>query len=134
VVSFTPRPVYNRRKSSRYLLYRRLGGLQSRSGRRGEEKTLNPTGTRTDPSVVQLVASPYTDCSIPAPKKRSVYRILVKKPKAKTPLGRPRRRWVDNTEMDLTEIGWGGMGWINLTQERNKCRALVKTAMNLRIS
>jgi hypothetical protein len=44
-----------------------------------------------------------------------VYRILVGKPEGKRPLGRPRRRWVDNIKMDLREIGWSGMDWIALT-------------------
>jgi hypothetical protein len=68
MISFTPLPLYLRGKSSQYTLGRRLGGPQSRSGRPGEEKILDPTGTRTPtPSVVQLVASRYTDCAIPAP-------------------------------------------------------------------
>jgi hypothetical protein len=46
--------------------------------------------------------------------KRNAYRILVGKPECKRPLGRPRRRWMDNIKMDLTEIGWDGMDWIGL--------------------
>jgi hypothetical protein len=65
VVSFTPRPLYPPGRSPRYLLYRRLGGPQSRSGQHGEVKILDPTGTRTPTSVVQPVASRYTDCAIP---------------------------------------------------------------------
>jgi hypothetical protein len=49
------------------------------------------------------------------------------------PLGRPRRRWVDNIKMDLREIGWDGMGWIVLAQDRDQWRALVNTVMNLRV-
>jgi hypothetical protein len=52
--------------------------------------------------------------------KRNSYKILVGKPEEKRPLGRPRCRWEDNIEMDLTEIGWGGMGWINLVQDRDQ--------------
>jgi hypothetical protein len=55
----------------------------------------------------------------------------VGKPEGKRPLGRPRRRWVDNIKMDL--IGWVGMEWIDLTQGRDQCRALVNTVMNLRV-
>jgi hypothetical protein len=58
---------------------------------------------------------------------------VVGKPEEKRSLGRPRRRWVDNIEMDLREIGWGGMDWIDLAQNRNQWRALVNTVMNLRV-
>jgi hypothetical protein len=51
--------------------------------------------------------------------KWNAYRILVGKPERKRPLGRPRRRWVDNIKMDLREIGWGGMDSINLAQDRD---------------
>jgi hypothetical protein len=56
------------------------------------------------------------------------------KPDGKRPLGRPRRRWVDNIKMDLKEIGWDGMDWIDLAQDRNQWRALVNTVMNLRVT
>jgi hypothetical protein len=59
--------------------------------------------------------------------------LLVGKREGKLPLGRPRRRWVDNVKMDLREISWGGMDWIGLAQERDKWRALVKVVMNLRV-
>jgi hypothetical protein len=65
--------------------------------------------------------------------KRDAYRILVGKPEGKRPLERPRRRWEDNIRMDLREIGWGGMDWIDLAQDRDKWRALVNTVMNLRV-
>jgi hypothetical protein len=58
---------------------------------------------------------------------RNAYRILVGKPEGKWPLGRPRRRWVDNIKMDLREIGWDGMDWIYLAQDRDRWRALVNT-------
>jgi hypothetical protein len=57
--------------------------------------------------------------------------ILVGKPEGKRPLGRPRCRWEDNIKMELREIGWGGMGWIDLDQDRDQWRALVNTVMNL---
>jgi hypothetical protein len=56
--------------------------------------------------------------------KRNAYRILVGKPEGKRPLGRQRRRWEDNIEMDLREIGWGGMDWIYLAQDRDQWMAL----------
>jgi hypothetical protein len=65
--------------------------------------------------------------------KSNVYRILVGKPEGKRPLGRPRRRWEDNIRMDLREIRWGGMDWIDLAQDRDQWRAVVNTVMNLRV-
>jgi hypothetical protein len=65
--------------------------------------------------------------------RRGAYRALVGKPEGRRPLGRPRRRWEDNTKMDLREVGWGGMDWINLAQDRDRWRALVNAVMNLRV-
>jgi hypothetical protein len=65
--------------------------------------------------------------------KRNAYRILVGKSEGKRLLGRPRRRWVDNIKMDLGEIGWDGMDWIDLAQDRDQWRALVNTEMILRV-
>jgi hypothetical protein len=65
---------------------------------------------------------------------RIAYRSLVGKPEGKRPLGRPRHRWVDNIKMDLLEIGRGGVDWIGLAQDGDKCRALVNEVMNLRAS
>jgi hypothetical protein len=62
---------------------------------------------------------------------RNVYRILVGKLEGKRPLERPRRRWVDNIKIDLRKIGWDGVDWIDLAQDRDQCRALVNTVMNL---
>jgi hypothetical protein len=53
--------------------------------------------------------------------------------KEKKPLGRPRRRWVDKIKMALREIGWDGMDWMELTQDRDQLRAPVNTVMNLRV-
>jgi hypothetical protein len=57
----------------------------------------------------------------------------VGKPEGKRPLGRSRRRWLDSIKMDLREIGWDSMDWIDLAQDRDKRRALVNTVMNLRV-
>jgi hypothetical protein len=65
--------------------------------------------------------------------KRNACRILVGKLGGKRPLKRPRRRWMDNIKMDLTETGWDGMDLIDLVQDRDQWRALVNTVMNLRI-
>jgi hypothetical protein len=63
--------------------------------------------------------------------KRNAYRILVGKPERKRPLGKPRRRWVDNIKMDLREIGLDGVDWIDLAQDMDRWRALVNTVMNV---
>jgi hypothetical protein len=65
--------------------------------------------------------------------RRNTYRIFVGRPEGKKPLGRPRRRWVDNIKMDLRKIGWDGMDWIDLAQERDQWRALVNMVMNIRV-
>jgi hypothetical protein len=57
----------------------------------------------------------------------------VANPEGKSPLGRPRHRWVDSIKIDLTEIGWDGMDWIDLAQDRDQWRALVNAVMNLRV-
>jgi hypothetical protein len=66
--------------------------------------------------------------------KRNAYRILLGKPEGKRPLGRPRRRWVDNIKMDLREIGWDGVDWIDSAEDRNRWRALVNMVLNLRVT
>jgi hypothetical protein len=63
--------------------------------------------------------------------KRNADRILVEKSEGKRPLG--RCRWEDNIKMDLGEVEWGGIYWIELVQDRDKWRALVNTVMNLRV-
>jgi hypothetical protein len=65
--------------------------------------------------------------------KKTAYRIWVGKPEGKTPLGRRRRRWVDNMKIDLRERSWYGMNWIDLAQNRDKWRSLVNTEMNFRV-
>jgi hypothetical protein len=65
--------------------------------------------------------------------KRNAYRLLVGKPEGKRPLGRPRRRWVDNIRMGLGEVGWGDVDWIGLAQDRNGWRALVNSVLYLRV-
>jgi hypothetical protein len=66
-------------------------------------------------------------------KKRHTYRILVGKPEGKRALGRPRHRLVDNIRMDLREIGWGGVDWVDMAHDRDHCRHLVNTGMNLHV-
>jgi hypothetical protein len=63
---------------------------------------------------------------------RGAYRILVGRPEGMRPLGRPRRRWEDNIKIDLQEVGWEGMDWIDMAQDRDRWRAVVNVVMNLR--
>jgi hypothetical protein len=65
--------------------------------------------------------------------RRNAYWRLVGEPEGKRPLGRPRHRLMDNIKMKLREIGWDGMDWIDLAQDRDRWRALVNTVMNLRV-
>jgi hypothetical protein len=64
---------------------------------------------------------------------RGVYRVLLKKPEGRRPVGRPKRRWVDNIRMNLQEVGCGYVDWIGLAQERDRWRTLVSAVMNLRV-
>jgi hypothetical protein len=65
--------------------------------------------------------------------KTNAYRLFVGTPEGKRPLGRPRRRWVDNIRMDLGEVGWGDVDWICLAQNRNRWRTVVNSVSNLRV-
>jgi hypothetical protein len=65
---------------------------------------------------------------------RGAYRILVGRPEGRRPLGRPRRSWEENIKMDLQDVGWGGMDWIEMAQDRDRWRAVVNAVMNLQVS
>jgi hypothetical protein len=65
---------------------------------------------------------------------RDVYRILVSSPEGRRPLGRPRHRWEDNIKMALQKVGWGGIDWIDMAQDRDRWRAVVSAVMNLRVT
>jgi len=65
--------------------------------------------------------------------RRGANTVLVGRPEGNRPLGRPRRKWEDNIKMDLQEIGWGGMDWIELAQNKGRWRDLVNAVMNLRV-
>jgi hypothetical protein len=65
--------------------------------------------------------------------KRNEYGLLVGKLEERMPLGRTRRRWLDNIRMDLIEMRWGDVDWIGLAQDRDRWKALVKSVLNLRV-
>ena len=67
-------------------------------------------------------------------KRKGIYRVLVRKPEAKRPLGRPRHRWENNIKADLQEVGCGCMDWIELAKDRDRWRERVNAVMNLRVT
>ena len=64
---------------------------------------------------------------------RNAFRVLVRKPESKRPLGRPRRRWEDNIKMDLREVAGDARDWITLAEDRDQWRAYARAVMNLRV-
>jgi hypothetical protein len=90
----------------------------------------------SSPSIIRMIKSMrmgWTGHVARIREKRDVYRIFMGKPEGKRPLGRPRRRWVNNIEKGLREIGWNVLDWIDLAQNRDQWRAPVNTVMNLRV-
>jgi hypothetical protein len=86
----------------------------------------------SSPSIIRIIRSRrmrWAGHVARMEEKGSVYRLLVGRPEGKRPLGRPRRRWVDNIRMD---VGWGDVDRIGLAQDRNRWRALVNSVLNLR--
>jgi hypothetical protein len=65
--------------------------------------------------------------------RRDEFYFLVGRPDVKRPLGRPKRRWEDNIKIYLEEVVWGGVGWIDLSEDRDKCRAHVNAVINFRV-
>jgi hypothetical protein len=65
--------------------------------------------------------------------RRVAYRIWVGRPEGRRPLGRHRHRWEDNIKINHQEVGWGGMDWIDMAQDRDRWRAVVNAVMNLRV-
>jgi hypothetical protein len=88
----------------------------------------------SSPSIIKIIKSrrmTWAGYVARMGKKRNEYRLLVGKPEGKRPLGRPRRRWMDNVRMDLGEVGWGDVDWIGLAKDRNRWRTLVNSVLNL---
>jgi hypothetical protein len=97
---------------------------------------VHPIFDYSSPSIIRMIKSRrmrWAGHVARMGEKRYAYRILVSMPQGKKPLGRPRRRWVDNIKMDLREIGWDGMDSTDLVQNRDQWRALVNTVMNLQV-
>jgi hypothetical protein len=88
------------------------------------------------PNIVRLIKSRMRWAGLVARigQRGGVYRVLVGKPEGKRPLGRPKRRWEDDIKMDLQKVGYMGLDWIELSQNRDRWRALVNAVMNLRVS
>jgi hypothetical protein len=87
----------------------------------------------TSPNIIRMIKSRrmgWAGHVARMGEKRNAYRILVGKPEGRRPVGIPRRRWVDH----IREIGWDGVDWVDLTQDRDYWRDLVNTVMNLRVT
>jgi hypothetical protein len=90
----------------------------------------------SSPSIIRIINSrsmKWASHVARMGEKRNVYRLLVGKPEGKRPLGRPKRRWIDNIEMDLLETGLAIVDWIGLATDRYRWGALVNAVMNLRV-
>jgi hypothetical protein len=104
----------------------------------GEWRKLHNEGLRDlypSPSIIRIIKSRrmgWAGHVARMGEKRISYRLLVGKPEGKILLGRPRRRWVDNMRMDLGEVGWGDVDWIELAKDRNSWRTLVTSVLNFR--
>jgi hypothetical protein len=90
----------------------------------------------TSPSIIRIIKSRRMRRAGHVARmgeKTNAYRLFMGKPEGKRPLGRPRRRWVDNIRMDLGEVGWDDVDWIGLAKDRNRWRADVNSVLNLRV-
>jgi hypothetical protein len=90
----------------------------------------------SSPSIIRIIKSRRMRCAGHVARmgeKRNAFRLLVGKPERKKPLGRPRRRWVDNIKIDLGEVRWGDLDWIGLAKDRNRWRAFVNSVLDLRV-
>jgi hypothetical protein len=90
----------------------------------------------SSPNIIRIIKSRrmrWTGHVTRVGEKRNAYRLLLGKPDGKRPLGRPRRRWLNNIKMDLGEVGWVDVDWICLSKDRSRWRALVNSVLNLRV-
>jgi hypothetical protein len=94
-----------------------------------------PNDLYSSPNIIRVIKSRRMRWAVHVARMgewRGAYRILMKRPGGRRPLGRPRRRW-DNIKMDLQEVGWNGVAWIDVAQDRDRWRALVNAVMNHRV-
>jgi hypothetical protein len=128
---------YNRRVFENRVL-RRISGPK-RDGVTGGWKKLHNKELHnlySSPSIIRIIKSRrmrWAGHAARIGEKRNVYMLLVGKPMGRRPLGRPRRRWIDNIKVDLLEIGLSVVDWIGLAQDRCRWRALVNLVINLRV-
>jgi hypothetical protein len=121
-----------------YRVLRRLFGPK-RDEVTGERRKLHNKELHdlySSPIIIRIIKSRrmrWADHISRTGEKRNTYRLLVGKPEGKRPLGRPRRRWVDNIRMDLGEVGYCDVDWIGLVKDRNGWRAVVNSVLNLRV-
>jgi hypothetical protein len=90
----------------------------------------------SSPSIMRIIKERrmrWAGHVAPMGEKRNAYRLLVVRPEGRRPLGRPRRRWLNNIRMDLVEVGRGDVDWIGLAQDRDRWRVLVNSVLNLRV-
>jgi hypothetical protein len=88
----------------------------------------------SSPSIIRIIEARIRLARhVARMREKNAYRLLVGNPKARWPLGRPRRRWVVNIRMGLVEVGWGDVDWIGLAQDSDRWRALVNSVLNLRV-
>jgi hypothetical protein len=90
----------------------------------------------SSPSIIRIIRlrrMRWADHVARMGEQKNAYRLLVGNPEGKRPLGRPRRRWVDNIRMDLGDVGWYDVDWIGLAKDRNSWRSVVNSVLNLRV-
>jgi hypothetical protein len=136
--SLTLRKEHRLRVFENILNLRRTFGLK-RDGVTGRWRKLHNVELRdlySSPSIIGIIKPRrmrWAGLVARMGEKRDAYRLLVVMPVGKRPLGRPTHKWMDNIKTDLGEIGWSGVDWIGLAQDRDKWRALVNAVMNLRV-
>jgi hypothetical protein len=118
---------------------RRLFGPKRDEVTEGQRKLHNEElhDLYSSPSIIRIMKSRrmrWVGYVVRIGEKRNAYRLLAGKPERKTPLGRPRRKRVDNIRMNLLEFGWGDVDRIGLAQDTNKWRAIVNSVLNLGVS